>query len=127
MVNEEGKVPCVLIGEDGNAFAIIGRVESSLRNNGQKDKIAEFRAKATSGNYNNLLATAMDYCFNVSRKEMEKYETHNCDICRVADVDDCVECYCNGCDKGNCWECDDRNNNFDDEFAEEDDDYAGWL
>jgi hypothetical protein len=118
MVNEEGKVPCVLVGEDGNAFAILGRVINALKRNGKDDKVAEFRAKATSSDYDNLLATAMDYCFNVSRKEMEKYEAHNCDSCNlVADCSD--DCICCNCVKLNCWECDDRSDNFDDQFEED--------
>src|SRR5574343_658366 len=120
MVNEEGKVPCVLVGQDGNAFAIIGRVSAALKKHGQKDKVAEFHAKATSGDYDNLLTTAMNYCFNVTEKEMEKYEANNCDVCRVADVDDCVECHCNSCEKTNCWECDDRSDSFDEQFEEND-------
>lgn len=49
-----------LTGEDGNAFAILGRVSKALRNAGaSKDEIDEFMAEATSGDYDNLLRTCM--------------------------------------------------------------------
>jgi hypothetical protein len=44
-----------LTGSDGNAFAIIGKVKRAL----PSDVQAEFMAEATSGDYNNVLATAM--------------------------------------------------------------------
>lgn len=51
-----------LVGEDGNAFAILGRVNSALRKAGYpKEVIEKFRAEATSGDYNNLLRVCMDY------------------------------------------------------------------
>lgn len=55
------KPKCKLVGEDGNAFAIIGRVSAALRRAGQGDKVKEFQKKATSGDYNNLLCVAMEY------------------------------------------------------------------
>lgn len=64
MTNNEGKVPCKLLGEDGNAFAIIGRVTRALRENGQADRIADFQEEATSGDYENLIATAMKYTYD---------------------------------------------------------------
>lgn len=43
---------------DGNAFAIIADVGLSLRRAGvSADEIAEFRREATSGTYDELLAT----------------------------------------------------------------------
>ena len=51
-----------LIGEDGNALSIIGRVNRALR---QADVPEEdrnrFRKEATSGDYNHLLMTVMDW------------------------------------------------------------------
>jgi hypothetical protein len=47
-----------LVGEDGNAFAIIARVASALRGHGcDRDTVAKFRSEATSGDYDNLLRT----------------------------------------------------------------------
>lgn len=49
-----------LTGEDGNAFTIIGVVRTALRDCGvSHEKIQEFEAEALSGNYDDLLRTAM--------------------------------------------------------------------
>jgi hypothetical protein len=51
-----------LIGEDGNAFAVLGRVQKALRKAGvSKEERDEFLAEATSGDYDHLLATVMDW------------------------------------------------------------------
>jgi len=51
-----------LSGEDGNAFAIIGRVSKALRRAGiPKYIINEFTAEASSGDYDNVLRTAMKW------------------------------------------------------------------
>jgi hypothetical protein len=48
------------VGEDGNAFAILGRVIRAMQRAGLTDEeVAEFRREATSGDYDHLLATAM--------------------------------------------------------------------
>jgi hypothetical protein len=61
--NTEVKYPHVkvkLVGRDGNAFAILGRVTKEMRRHGLDDaEVKAFMAEATSGDYNNLLATAM--------------------------------------------------------------------
>lgn len=52
-----------LVGTDGNAFSIIGKVSSALRKAGYSpEQIAEFRSEAMSGDYNNVLVTAMKWC-----------------------------------------------------------------
>jgi hypothetical protein len=49
-----------LTGEDGNAMSIIGRVSEALRRGGvPKKKVNEFCADAMSGDYDNVLQTAM--------------------------------------------------------------------
>jgi hypothetical protein len=49
-----------LIGTDGNAFAILGRVQAAMRKAGvPDDEIKAFQTEATSGDYNNLLRTCM--------------------------------------------------------------------
>lgn len=49
-----------LVGEDGNAFAILGTVRKALRRAGiPADEIAEFTAEATNGDYNHLLRTVL--------------------------------------------------------------------
>lgn len=50
------KVP--LVGRDGNAFSILGRVEAALRRGGVGGaERAAFVDEATSGDYNHLLRT----------------------------------------------------------------------
>lgn len=50
-----------LIGEDGNAYAILGRVKTALERAGHKELAKEYIAEATKGDYNALLATTMEY------------------------------------------------------------------
>ena len=52
---------CVqLTGEDGNAFAILGRTTHALREAGlDKDEIDQYYAEATAGDYDHLLQTTM--------------------------------------------------------------------
>ncbi len=50
-----------LTGEDGNAFAIIGRVRKALRKAGYTDLVVQFTAEATSRDYDHLLVTCMKY------------------------------------------------------------------
>lgn len=51
-----------LTGEDGNAFAIIGRVARAMRYAGVKQtEISEFNKDAMSGDYDHVLQTAMKW------------------------------------------------------------------
>ena len=50
-----------LVGEDGNAFMIMGRARQLLRRNGRADLIEQFTKECTSGSYENLLATCRRY------------------------------------------------------------------
>lgn len=50
-----------LVGEDGNAFNVIGLISRRMREEGYGDLVAEFRAEAMAGDYGHLLATAMDW------------------------------------------------------------------
>lgn len=50
-----------LIGEDGNAFAILARVRKALIRGGRRDLVEQFTKEATSGDYNHLLCTVMEY------------------------------------------------------------------
>ena len=50
-----------LVGVDRNAFFIMGYVSNALRREGLKDKIAEYQAKATSSDYDHLLAISIEY------------------------------------------------------------------
>ena len=54
------KIHVQLTGKDSNAFAIIGAVKHALRRGGVGGaEIHEFVNEATSGDYNNVLQTAM--------------------------------------------------------------------
>lgn len=49
-----------LTGTDGNAFAIMGTVTRELRRAGvSAEEISKYREESMSGDYDNLLATAM--------------------------------------------------------------------
>lgn len=49
-----------LIGQDGNAFLILGRVQKALRRAGvPQAEIDAYMDEATSGDYDHLLATTM--------------------------------------------------------------------
>jgi hypothetical protein len=51
-----------LIGQDGNAFYILGAVIKALKQAGyDKDFIQQFQTEATAGDYDHLLATVMEY------------------------------------------------------------------
>lgn len=51
-----------LSGEDGNAFAILGRVQNALREAGaDKAELEEFFDAATDGDYDHLLRTCMKW------------------------------------------------------------------
>lgn len=50
-----------LVGEDGNAFAIIGRVSGALRRAGHTNASKEFADEAMTGDYNHVLRTVMAY------------------------------------------------------------------
>ena len=48
-------------GPSGNAYCVMGAVVDALRRNGKGDLVAEYRRRATSGNYENLLAVSEEY------------------------------------------------------------------
>jgi len=51
-----------LIGEDGNAFAILGKVSKALRRAGaDKEYVSAYMEKAMSGDYDHLLGVTMEY------------------------------------------------------------------
>lgn len=75
------KPRCALVGEDGNAYSIMGRVARALKANGYtKAEVNAFHKAATAGDYNNLLRVAMSY--------VEDCGTEKCDDCG-GDTDDC--------------------------------------
>jgi hypothetical protein len=53
-------VTVTLVCEDGNAFAILGKVSKALRNAGvTREEIDTYVDEATAGNYDQLLRTTM--------------------------------------------------------------------
>ncbi|MBW1763849.1 MAG: hypothetical protein JRJ23_03775 [Deltaproteobacteria bacterium] len=51
-----------LVGEDGNAFSIMGRVKKALMQGGaDKEYIDKYLKEATVGDYSYLLAVSMEY------------------------------------------------------------------
>jgi hypothetical protein len=55
---------------DGNAFAVMAAVKQALVEAGQADRVAEYFARATSGDYTNLLAVSMEYVdFDLGEEE----------------------------------------------------------
>jgi hypothetical protein len=55
-----------LVGCDGNAFAVMGKVKEALQREGVSSaEISEYMKESMSGDYDNLLRTAMEWV-NVS-------------------------------------------------------------
>ena len=51
-----------LVGQDGNAFMILGLASKALKRAGKYDEHwNSYHTEATSGDYDHLLATTMDY------------------------------------------------------------------
>lgn len=51
-----------LLGQDGNAFAILGRAKKAIIKAGYgSDVVNQFRTEATSGDYDHLLRTVMEW------------------------------------------------------------------
>lgn len=53
--------PTVSININGNAFSVMGAVIKALKQDGQADKVEEYRAKAMAGDYDNLLRVSTEY------------------------------------------------------------------
>ena len=69
---ERGPVTVPLVGEDGNAHAILGRILNALRKAGYSQEARDaFLAEATSGDYDHLLRTAMDWVEEPDEDEEE--------------------------------------------------------
>ena len=59
MPEEHFKPKCQMVGEDGNVFAIIGRVSKALRNDGQPSRADQWREQCKS--YDDVLILVHDY------------------------------------------------------------------
>lgn len=51
-----------LVGTDGNAFAVIGKVKRALKDEGNSDEVIQsYLDQATSGDYDHLLAVSASF------------------------------------------------------------------
>jgi len=60
-MSEMTKPRLKLVGEDGNAFAILARAKRALREAGREEEIQDFVHEATSGDYDHLLRVVMQW------------------------------------------------------------------
>ena len=59
-----------LVGQDGNAYAILGRCSKAAKRAGwTKEQVIEFHGEATSGDYDKLLQTVIKYFGEVEEDE----------------------------------------------------------
>ena len=62
MTEPREKPVVTLVGTDGNAFSILGRVQKALRKAGADEEyVQKYQDEATSGGYDNLLVVTMGY------------------------------------------------------------------
>ena len=62
MKGPETKPVVKLVGEDGNAFVIMGIVSQALKRGGaDREYINQYQKESMCGDYDNLLQTAMKY------------------------------------------------------------------
>jgi hypothetical protein len=62
MKGPETKPTVKLVGKDGNAFGIMGRVRRKLAEAGaDQEYVNKYLQESMGGNYDNLLVTAMKY------------------------------------------------------------------
>lgn len=72
-----------IIGQDGNAFMILGIASKALKRAGKYDEFwNDYHTEATSGDYNHLLATTMKY-FEIGgfSANNEDEESNSCERC----------------------------------------------
>lgn len=60
-----------LVGQDGNAFSLMGYTSRALKNEGLRELVSEMHNKAMSGDYNNLICVCMDYLDMANAKAIE--------------------------------------------------------
>jgi hypothetical protein len=77
------------VGTDGNAFAILGVVTRALRRVGNPPEVIDaYKAQATAGDYDHLLAVSMVYAGMMPAPDDDRAPGHNwrygvnqCDLC----------------------------------------------
>lgn len=60
-----------LVGQDGNAFALMGYTANALKREGLGNLVDEMHKKATSGDYYHLIAVCDDYIDKANAKAEE--------------------------------------------------------
>lgn len=64
-----------LVGEDGNAFSILGRAIKALKRAGYtKEEIDQYQSQAKAGDYNELFRVTMEWCGCDSEEEYDEVE-----------------------------------------------------
>jgi len=75
-----------LVGEDGNAYAIVGRVVQAMRHSGIAPLMIDaFRTEAYGGDYDNLLRTCLEWVscdeFYDDDEEEDEGSSRHCGWC----------------------------------------------
>ena len=74
-LNANGPIRVELVGQDGNAFAIMGRIQRAGRNQGwSAEALDDLFDQMKSGDYNNLLRVAMTYCEDTGSDDEYEYD-----------------------------------------------------
>ena len=60
-----------LIGQDGNAFALMGYTARALKETGHGDLVKEMQDRATSGDYYNLIRVCDEY-IDIANERLEE-------------------------------------------------------
>ncbi len=60
-----------LVGQDGNAFALMGYTARALKNEGLRDKVEEMQSRAMAGDYYQLIAVCDEYIDMANQKAEE--------------------------------------------------------
>ena len=68
-----------LVGQDGNAFSLMGYTARALKNEGLRELVPEMQNKAMSGDYNNLICICNDYLDIANAKAIENGYEENYD------------------------------------------------
>jgi hypothetical protein len=82
-----------LVGEDGNAFSILGRVSRIMKQNKIHHEWDEFHKEATSGDYDKLLLTVMTWFAHDEGLDIDDVELDELDICDECG-EDLYDCEC---------------------------------
>lgn len=71
-----GRPECQLVGEDGNAWAIMGRVGLALRHAGySRAAVDAYHTDSTSGDYDHVLQVAMEWVEEPDEEEDEEEDS----------------------------------------------------